>query len=253
MTMSAPTAREPVKQPRYKRSFKNYLIDSRFQLKYTSFIVLIAVVISAVMGGFLLRTTGEVVAESQKVNDEGQKVVEESKKVSDIVKMNIKDDPSYSDNPELAASFAQASKESDDKIEAQQKSLRDEQQALLRRQDTMLYSLVGGLAAMVLLIGLLGIYFTHKVAGPVYKMKMLLKQVQDGKLRVPPGRLRKGDELQDFFDGFAAMVRELRARQQEEVDELSAAIGAARGAGMSEESLAKISAVRDEMKRALDV
>jgi nitrogen fixation/metabolism regulation signal transduction histidine kinase len=252
MSTSAPAAAAQ-KGPPYKRSVKNYLIDSRFQLKYTSFIVLIAVVISAVMGGFLLRTTGEVVAESQKVNDEGQKVVEESKKVSDIVKMNIKDDPSYSDNPELAASFAQASKESDDKIEAQQKSLRDEQQALLRRQDTMLYSLVGGLAAMVLLIGLLGIYFTHKVAGPVYKMKMLLKQVQDGKLRVPPGRLRKGDELQDFFDGFAAMVRELRARQQEEVDELSAAIGAARGAGMSEESLAKISAVRDEMKRALDV
>ena len=39
----------------------------------------------------------------------------------------------------------------------------------------MLYALVGGLTVLVVLIGLLGIYFTHKVAGPIYKMKMLLK------------------------------------------------------------------------------
>ena len=58
---------------------------------------------------------------------------------------------------------------------------------------------------MVVLIGLLGIYFTHKVAGPVYKMKRLLKQVGQGNLRVE-ARLRKGDELQDFFDTFTQMV-----------------------------------------------
>src|SRR3954465_6639886 len=91
---------------RYKRSVKNYLIDSRFQLKYTSFIVIIAVVISGVMGAFLYRTSREVVNESRRV-------VEESKKVSDVVKMTIKDDPIYSQNPELASSFAQASSDSD--------------------------------------------------------------------------------------------------------------------------------------------
>ena len=127
MTMSAPTAAASPK-PRYKRSFKNYLIDSRFFLKYTSFIVLIAVVISAVMGGFLLRTTGEVVAESQKVNDEGQKVAAESRKVSEVVKMSIKDN--YADEPELAKTFAQAANEADDKIKAQEDALRREQPKL---------------------------------------------------------------------------------------------------------------------------
>ncbi len=254
MTTSSTPAAAPAAQngPPYKRRAKNYLIDSRFQLKYTGFIVGVAVLISAVMGGVLLRTTGEVVAESQKVNDEGQRVVEESKKVSDVVKMSIKDDPAYGDNPELTASFAQASKESDDKIEAQQKALKDDQLALVHRQDTMLYVLVGGLAVMVLLIGMLGIYFTHKVAGPVYKMKLLLRQVQDGKLKVPPGRLRKGDELQDFFDTFASMVAALRARQQQEVDQLDLAISAARSSGASEDAVGKVVAVRDDMKRALD-
>ena len=250
MTPSAPAA---TAKPAYKRSVKNYLIDSRFQLKYTSFIVGIAVVISAMLFYALLRTTGEVFAESQKVNAEGQEVVRESKKVSDVVKMSIKDDPVYSDNPELAAAFAQASSETDDKIEAQQRLLAREQDQLVERQRTMVQVLVGLLAGMVLLIGVLGIYFTHKVAGPVYKMKLLLGQVKNGKLKVPPGRLRKGDELQDFFEAFAQMVEALRNRQQEEVDQLDAAIAEARSAGAREEAVRKIVAVRDEMKRALDV
>jgi nitrogen fixation/metabolism regulation signal transduction histidine kinase len=235
---------------KYKRSFKNYLIDSRFQLKYTSMIVGIALVISLGLGAVIVHTTGEVVGESQKVNEEGQKVVEESRKVSDVVKMSIKDN--YADDPELAKTFAQASNEADDKIKAQEDALRHEQQQLVKRQSTMLTVLVGSLVVMVVLIGLLGIFFTHKVAGPIYKMKLLLKDVQRGRLVVPPGRLRKGDELQEFFDVFAEMVGELRRKQQVEVNDLSAAIEAARGAGASEEIVGKIVAVRDEMNRALD-
>ena len=112
-------------------------------------------------------------------------------------------------------------------------------------------AIVGGLSAMVLLIGLLGIYFTHKVVGPIYKMKLLLRQVGDGKLNFQ-GRLRKGDELQDFFETFQQMVDKLKARQKTEVEELEAAIDAAKSSGASDEAISKIVSVRDTMKRALD-
>ncbi len=237
MTMSAPTAAASPK-PHYKRSFKNYLIDSRFQLKYTGMILTVAIVISAVLGVFLWETSGEVVQESQRV-------VEQSKKVSDVVKMSIKDDPVYGDNPELASAFNSAAAEQDNKIMAQQA-------ALVRQQHTMLYTLVGGLAVMVFLIGVLGIFITHKVAGPIYKMKLLLKQVADGKLKVA-ARLRKGDELQDFFDVFANMVDRLRERQLREVGELDRAIEAAKTAGVAEATLEKLGVLRDEMQRAVDV
>ena len=237
MTMSAPTAAAGPK-PQYKRSFKNYLIDSRFQLKYTGMILSVAIAISAILGVFLWETSGEVVQESQKV-------VEQSKKVSDVVKMSIKDDPVYGDNPELATMFTSAAAEQDNKIMAQQA-------ALVRQQHTMLYTLVGGLAVMVFLIGVLGIFITHKVAGPIYKMKLLLKQVADGKLNIQM-RLRKGDELQDFFDVFAHMVDRLRERQAREVEELESGIEAAKNAGVAEASLQKLGGVRDEMKRALDL
>jgi nitrogen fixation/metabolism regulation signal transduction histidine kinase len=238
MTMSAPTAAAPVKRPQYKRSFKNYLIDSRFQLKYTGMILGVAIVISTVLGIFLWQTSGEVVQESQKV-------VEQSKKVSDVVQMSIKDDPVYGVNPDLAQAFNSAAAEQDNKILAQQA-------ALVRQQHTMLYALVGALAVMVFLIGALGIFITHKVAGPIYKMKLLLRQVTDGKLKVG-ARLRKGDELQDFFDVFATMVESLRDRQAREVEELDRAIEAAKTGGLASSAIDKFSSVRDEMKRALDV
>jgi nitrogen fixation/metabolism regulation signal transduction histidine kinase len=235
MTMSAAAQAKP---PQYKRSVKNYLIDSRFQLKYTGMILGLSIVISAILGIFLWQTSGEVVQESQKV-------VEQSKKVSDVVKMSIKDDPVYGDNPDLAQAFNSAAAEQDNKILQQQA-------ALVRQQHNMLYTLVGALAVMVFFIGVLGIFITHKVAGPIYKMKLLLKQVADGKLKVA-ARLRKGDELQDFFDVFAHMVERLRERQLQEVEQLDGAILAAKGEGASEASVQKLVGVRDEMKRALDV
>ncbi len=222
---------------RYKRSIKNYLIDSRFQLKYTSYIILIAVAISAVLGTFLYRTSNRVV-------QQGHKVVEESKKVSDVVRMNITKDPIYSDNPDLTEAFASGALESDKKIE-------DQQLELVRQQQNMLYTLVATLTLMVFLIGILGIYFTHKVAGPIYKMKMLLRQVGEGKLKFY-GRLRKGDELQDFFEAFAVMVERLRARQARELEQLEKAVKLAESAGGNKDSIAEMCVVRDKMRASLE-
>ncbi|MGH7285982.1 MAG: hypothetical protein ACRELY_31060 [Polyangiaceae bacterium] len=236
MTTSAPTAPPAEKTGRHQRSMKNYLIDSRFQLKYTSFIILIALAISSVLGSFLYDTSRDVVAESQQV-------VNESKKVSDIVKMNIKEQ--YADTPELGDAFAQSAAGTDNQIAEQQ-------QSLIRHQRTMLTALVGGLTLMVILIGLLGIYFTHKVAGPIYKMKLLLKQVGDGKLTFRGG-LRKGDELQSFFESFATMVEQLKSRQAKEIELLEGAIANAKAAGASDDMMKNVVTVRDEMKRALDM
>ncbi len=238
MSTSA-TAQSPAgAPPRYKRSIKNYLLDTRFQLKYTGMIIVVALAISAFMGGFLLRTSSAVVKQSEAI-------VQESKKVSDVVKMSIKDDPIYGADPELAKAFSAASGASDQEIVRQQEQL-------VQGQRRMMMAIVGGLTAMVILIGLLGIYFTHKVVGPIYKMKLLLRQVGDGKLNFQ-GKLRKGDELQDFFETFQQMVDKLKARQKTEVEELEAAIDAAKESGASEEAVAKIVGVRDAMKRALDV
>jgi methyl-accepting chemotaxis protein len=218
----------------YKRSMRNYLLDSRFQLKYTGFIVLVAVVISGVMGAVLYETTRAVVGESSAL-------VEESKKVSEVSRMNIRD--LASDSPELLTEF---NREAD----AHDKALADQQTRLIRRQQVMIDSLVGGLALMVVLIGMLGIYFTHKVAGPVFKMKRLLKQVGDGHLHVD-ARLRRGDELVDFFETFTQMVQGLRQMEMAQLADVEATFKALEG-GTKEEVVEALSRVRNAMKQTLE-
>ena len=82
-------------------------------------------------------------------------------------------------------------------------------------------------ALVVLGIGVAGIIFTHKIAGPIFKMKRLMRQVGEGKLVVKE-KLRKGDELHHFFETFEKMVENLRTNQRGEIrrlEEVYAAFG----------------------------
>ena len=50
-------------------------------------------------------------------------------------------------------------------------------------------------------------------------MKRLIRQIGEGKL-VLREKLRKGDELQHFFEAFETMVNDLRARQTAEISKV---------------------------------
>jgi nitrogen fixation/metabolism regulation signal transduction histidine kinase len=238
----------PERTGSYRRSIRNYLLDSRFQLKYTGFLVAVAVVISGVMGSVLYSTTHAMVDESAKVVEESRKVAEESKKVSDVSRMNIRD--LAADSPELLAEFNKEAEAHDRMIVDQQKAIADQQASLIKNQRVLIGSLVAGLAMMVVLIGMLGIYFTHKVAGPVYKMKKLLRQVGEGNLHVE-ARLRKGDELQDFFDAFTQMIAGLRKFERAQLDELEAAMSAL-ARGEKDDAVASVGRVHEAVKQAID-
>lgn len=246
MTTSAQPA---AAAPKYKRSIRNYLLDARFQLKWTGYLLAVAFVVSGVLGAFLLRTSNEVTEESQKVISQGEALISESQKNSDLVKMTIREQ--YADDPSLADTYNRSAEDLDRQLKDRHHQLQLQAQQTRDQQRTMMLSLVVGLSLLVVLIGLLGIYITHKVVGPIYKMKMLLRQVGAGKLNFQ-GKLRRGDELQDFFEVFAEMVEKLRARQRSEVEELEAAMVEAKASGASEQAIAKIAHVRDEMKAALE-
>lgn len=227
-------ATSPENTGTYKRKVRNLLLDSRFQLKYSAFLIIVAIVISGVMGAVLYETTLAVVGESTAL-------VEESKKVSEVSRMNIRD--LASDSPELLTEF---NREAD----AHDRALGDQQARLIRRQQLMIESLVGGLAIMVVLIGLFGIYFTHKVAGPIFKMKRLLREVGAGHLHVD-AHLRKGDELTDFFEAFTQMVSGLRQMEIRQLTDVDAAIKALE-AGSQPDATAALGRVRSAMNGALE-
>ena len=113
------------------------------------------------------------------------------------------------------------------------------------------WSIASGVLLLAIALGITGIVVTHRLVGPAYRLKVLLREVRDGHLRLE-GRLRKHDELQDIFEVFQEMIVSLRAAQEREVALLDAAIERGKTAGLPAESIADIEAVRDRMRSALD-
>ena len=250
---------------RQHRQLKNYLLDKRFQLKYSGYLAGIAFLFSACLGFLLWRTSNAVIAQShqtvaqgEQVVARGREVVKESQAVSEVVKMSIVKDPDYSDNPALLEAFQGDSAKQSERLNEQQKSLERQSAALkqqsgdIAHQQRLLFViLTSTLSLLVVLIGLAGIVVTHKVAGPIYKMKRQIRDVGAGKLRVP-APLRKGDDLVDFFEAFETMVINLRGRQQVEIEKLERAI-ATLGPKAKPGELEELNQLLKEMKAALDV
>lgn len=275
---SDPTEPLPSPRPKYKRSAKNYLIDPTFQLKYTGLLVAIAAVLSVALGILLARSNEqlrtqmertvsegkETVKQGQATVDRGREVIIQSNKVNEVVKSQI--DTCYPGQDLLAKSFRDAAAEDANKLNSEQQLLEDDKQRLdqratelenametVRAQQAQFAWFVGGvLALLVLSIGLAGIIFTHKIAGPIFKMKRLMRQVGEGKLVVRE-RLRKGDELQHFFESFEGMVENMRTRQRAEIEMLSGAIAKLEeGRDPNDDGLVALRSVRAEMQDHLE-
>jgi nitrogen fixation/metabolism regulation signal transduction histidine kinase len=250
--------------PKFKRSAKNYLLDSRFQLKYTGYLVGVTLVVAVALGCLLYWQTTKTVAignEAVEVGAEaskaGKAAVQQSDSLNTALEMSAMD--KYPDDPVMIESMKADNKTQSDAIaaratelDASSAKLQKEHQALETQQRTLMIILAAGLLAFVVAIGLGGIVVTHKIAGPIFKMKRLLREVGDGKL-VVQSRLRKGDEMHDLFEVFATMVDRLRARQEDKIKILDAAIEQATAAGVDEATLAKIKNVRGAMQAEVEV
>jgi methyl-accepting chemotaxis protein len=248
----------------HHRSAKNYLLDYHFQLKYTAYLAAVALVLSVALGSLLWWVGREVISQSQQTVAQGQEavrlgqeVVAKNKDLSDVVRMNIVKDPVYGSDPHLAAVFNEEARKEELKRLEQQRKLETDAKALERRsmqlaeqKERMFLGLVVALSLLVLGIGLAGIVVTHKVAGPIFKMKRLLSHVGDGHLRIRE-RLRKGDELHHFFSTFERMVDSLRQRQQEEINKLDEAIRSLEKT-VPADQLSLLHSLRRQMQKELD-
>jgi signal transduction histidine kinase len=136
----------------------------------------------------------------------------------------------YADDPALLDVFQNNAGDRDAKLaqgqtqlEQNALALRDQSQRIERGYVRLAVVVVLALLLLVLGIGLAGVVVTHKVAGPVYKMKRLLGDLGRGQFKVV-ARLRKGDELQHFFDAFNDMANQLSRRQEEEIRQIDRVI-----------------------------
>jgi nitrogen fixation/metabolism regulation signal transduction histidine kinase len=185
----------------------------------------------------------------------GRNVVDESRKVSAVVEMNIVKE--YGDSPELLQTFKTDNSALEKTLAEQQKALElqatalsDQSASIANQQKTLLTTLFALLAILVIGVGLAGIVVTHKVAGPIYKMKRQIRTLAAGSWRMPDP-LRKGDELTEFFDTFREMVRAVREHQEEEIDRLDSVINKLRDK-VEGDDLGPLEALRSEMQARLE-
>lgn len=261
----APASGAPKATGRQQRRMRNFLLDAPFQLKYASYLVATTLLFSTALGILLWRTSLEVIDKShhsvelgQELVRHGRRVLAESKKVKAVVEMNIVKDPVYADNPALLDAFQSDARAHDASLSEQQaqleqnaQMLKQQDEGLTRQQRMFGMVLVGVLTLLVAVIGLAAIVVTHRIAGPIYKMKRQLGDLTQGNWRIP-SPLRKGDELTHFFDAFNDMVVSLRQRQQDEVARLDAAIEELERAQVSGEKLQSLRGLRDHMQAPLD-
>jgi hypothetical protein len=164
MSMSNQTEASAKPAFSHKRKLRNYLLDVGLQLRYTAFIILVAVFLTSILG---------------------YKVYQATQESSRIVLMTVQADPVT--GAELMSQF-----QSNDRI--------------------VLWGMAGFGLVLVLSIAGVGIWMTHKVAGPLHNIGMTCSNVRDDRLSPVLRQLRKGDELQAFYSQFGEMYAALRTR-----------------------------------------
>jgi len=201
-----------------QRKLRNYLLDQRFQLKFAAYFVVLTLIVAGILAVFLVITTDSLFEEMNGAVDARSRAAETSRELGTCSLNN--ELTRNLDNPDFAQSLARRSKALDDAFEAEKQSVLQQKVELVAQQKRTLALLVAALLGFVVLVALGSIMLTHRIVGPLFRIKRMAREVSSGLLRPPTYGLRPGDELVDVFEIFAAMVTFLRRQAEADLKAL---------------------------------
>lgn len=227
-----------------QRKLKNYLLDKNFQLKYTGLVVGISFVLCLILGYFLYK---EIVASEDTIlaRELGSNVISIAPGKADKVL--------EAQNAILEEFNDIQEKRSEEtiivKINSQpsRDALVSIENVVNREKVRKRNILISSLTVFILFLLIGGIYLTHKIAGPAYKMKLLFNKIDGENLNVE-GSLRKGDELKEVFTSFINMIDRIRDYRKEEVKVISNIIAEIEeGNNITDATKEKLKALKDKL------
>jgi nitrogen fixation/metabolism regulation signal transduction histidine kinase len=230
------------------RAARHYLVDPRFQLKWTSYLVVVVLVVMVALGALIVRVASRTSQTAQIAVTQAEKAFHESKTNNMLARTAV--EMAQPDNVPLAAAMTEEFK----KVDAQQAQnlaeVRRLQQDIVHDGKVLKWLIGGAGVALLVLLTVMGIVITHRIVGPVHKLKRLLRRVSTGRLVVDE-RLRRGDELEDLFETFLQMTHSLRAMQNARIATLDATLRGAQAAGAPADVLDGLRALRAQMMLGL--
>lgn len=229
-----------------KRLVRNFLLDARFQLKFAGYVVALTLVMAGLLGVYLYRTTDSLFSQTQVAVDARSKAAETSRELGRCTLNNdlLKNDPEI--EKQLEARSSAIDKTFDDDMN----QVIAAKAELVRQQKVTAAALFGGILVFIAFLGFGTIVVTHRVVGPLFRVKRMANEVTAGKLNPPTYGLRPGDELQDVFEAFSKMVTQLRERAVADAGQLDAA-AAALGSGDIAQAKQALETVRAALKERL--
>lgn len=227
-----------------RRRVRGYLVDPRFQLKYTGLLVggVLAVVLA--LGVVIWRTAETAAGHARVATSQAEKAMLESQTSSRITRQNAL--AQAADSPDLLKMLEEEIAVVDREAEKNLAEVKQRGLDIEAQRQRMMQLLVGSAIGLAVLLSALGIFITHRIVGPVFKLKRLLRQVGTSRLGVKE-RLRKGDELEDLFDTFLQMTYSLTALQRGRLATLDATIRKAEATGAAVDVLEGMRALRAQL------
>lgn len=273
----------------YKRSWRNLLINKRYQLRFTLFMVGVSAVLMAALGWWVMQTANEAtnVAMGQvrgepcpKVPDISEPADADGRLPTTPMKLPPDDPPA----PPPAAGSGAAAPTTPDDTDADDSDRRhravtvtlssitevlppDYAQTVAahwtcvvdhvgkigelgRGKMRIFYVLLATGTLLVLALAIYGITTTHKVAGPLYKVTLYFQKMRDGRYdKVWP--LRKGDQLVAFYDHFRSAHAGVVALEEGDIARIRAVLDAADAAGVAGAS-PEVDAALADLRAILD-
>jgi nitrogen fixation/metabolism regulation signal transduction histidine kinase len=234
--------------PGMKRHPRRYLLNPAFQLKYTGYLVVVVLSVMIGLGAVIWRTASASAESAQFAAAQAERALKESQTSSHVV--HLQSVAAAGADSGLVKMLEDELKKTDQAAETNLAEVKRRSSEVARDTQRLFYILLGAGTLLLLVLVVMGIFITHRIVGPVFKLKRTLRRIASGKL-VVKDRLRRGDELGDLFDTVFQMTLSLKVLQLEHLATLAAAVEAAEAGTDSAAVLQKLRELESQIRMTL--
>ena len=205
-----------------QRKLRNYLLDAPLQLRFTAVLVLATLLGAGLLGIFLARALNRLSEQAERAVEARAAAAQASHELwnASLSKTLLE----RFNDPEFTAQLERQSRAIDAAYQAEQVQVAEQRREVARESSRIGWLVLFSVLVFALAVLLLGIVLTHRIAGPVFRVRRLLTDIGEGRRDVPGHGLRDGDELRELFDAAASLVKTLRAEDEATFEAVAAAL-----------------------------